>query len=116
MPRVKHLTIYSGQRRWSAAGEVEAAIRGHSAEEETDIPRMECPLLDLRRCPDPGGDENLAVLLGRLQRCEGPEALREAAAPLQGWAGGAGPGRSLRAVDFGGAGSGPRGAGCSQER
>ena len=46
---------------------------------------MECPLLDLRRCPDPGGDENLAVLQGRLQRCDSPEALRAAAAPLKGW-------------------------------
>lgn len=92
VPRIKHLTIYSGQRRWSPAGEVGAAIRGHSAEEERDIPRMECPLLDLRRCPDPGGDENLALLLGRLQRCASPEALREAATPLRGWIGSAGHG------------------------
>ena len=62
-----------------------AAISVRSADAEKDIPRMECPLLDLRRCPDPGGNENLAVLLGRLQRCDSPEALRAAAAPLRGW-------------------------------
>ena len=45
-----------------------------------------CHLLDLRRSPDPGGEKNLAVLLARLQRCEDPEALRGAAAPLQAWA------------------------------
>ena len=85
VPRIKHLTIYSGKRRWTPAGEVGAAISVRSADAEKDIPRMECPLLDLRRCPDPGGNENLAVLLGRLQRCDSPEALRAAAAPLRGW-------------------------------
>ncbi|MDE0105628.1 MAG: hypothetical protein OXN89_24890 [Bryobacterales bacterium] len=45
-----------------------------------------CHLLDLRRLPAPGGEQNLAVLLARLQRCEDPEALRRAAAPLQSWA------------------------------
>ena len=85
VPRIKHLTIYSGKRRWTPAGEVGAAISVRCADAEKDIPRMECPLLDLRRCSDPGGNENLAVLLGRLQRCESPEALRLAAAPLKGW-------------------------------
>ena len=65
-----------GKRPWTAAGEVEQAIRVRSLEEERDIPRMECPLLELRRCADPGGEENLAVLLGRLQRCDSPAALR----------------------------------------
>ncbi len=56
----------------------EAAARGVSSEslrfastslaEERDIPRMECPLRELRRCPDPGREETLAVPLGRLQR------------------------------------------------
>ena len=46
---------------------------------------MECQLLELRRCPDPGGEENLAVLLGRLQRCDSPAALRAAAEPLERW-------------------------------
>ena len=82
---MKHLIIYSGKRPWTAAGEVEQAIRVRSLEEERDIPRMECPLLELRRCPDPGGEENLAVLLGRLQRCDSPAALRAAAEPLERW-------------------------------
>ena len=87
VPRVKHLTIYSGAQRWTAAGEVEAAITDRSTEMELDLPRMECPVLDLRRCPDPGVDGNLAVLLGRLQRCDSPETLRKAAAPLEKWSG-----------------------------
>ena len=85
VPRVKHLIIYSGKRPWTAAGEVEQAIRVRSLQEERDIPRMECPLLELWRCPDPGGEENLAVLLGRLQRCDSPAALRAAAEPLKRW-------------------------------
>ena len=85
VPRVKHLIIYSGKRPWTAAGEVGQAIRVRSLEEERDIPRMECPLLELWRCPDPGGEENLAVLLGRLQRCDSPAALRAAAEPLKKW-------------------------------
>ncbi len=85
VPRVKHLIIYSGKRPWTAVGEVGQAIRARSLKDERDIPRMECPLLELWRCPDPGGEENLAVLLGRLQRCESPEALRAAAAPLRKW-------------------------------
>ena len=89
VPRIKHLTVYSGQRPWSAAGEVGQAIAVRCAEEERDIPRMECPVLDLRRWPDPGGEGNIAVLLGRLQRCESPEALRAAAEPLKQWRGSA---------------------------
>ena len=46
---------------------------------------MACPVLDLRRFPDPGGEGNVAVLLGRLQRCESPEELLAAAQPLQKW-------------------------------
>ena len=87
VPRVKHLTIYSGQRPWSAAGEVGQAITVRCAETERDIPRMQCPVLDLGRWPDPGGDGNIAVLLGRLQRCESPEELLAAAKPLKKWYG-----------------------------
>ena len=87
VPRVKHLTIYSGKRPWTVPREVGAAIEAGCAGAELDIPRMECPVLDLRRCPDPGGDGNLAVLLGRLQRCENPEELRAAAQPLKKWSG-----------------------------
>ncbi len=36
---------------------------------------MEYPVLDLRRYANPGGEQNAAVLLGRMQRCERPEAL-----------------------------------------
>ena len=89
VPRIKHLTIYSGQRPWSAVGEVGAAIAVRCAEAERDIPRMECPVLELRRWPDPGGDSNVAVLLGRLQRCDSPEALLAAAEPLKPWCGSA---------------------------
>lgn len=89
--RVKHLTIYSGKQRWTAAGEVGMAITDRGAEMELDLPRMECPVLDLRSCPDPGGDGNLAVLLGRLQRCDSPETLRKAAVPLQKWSRSEGP-------------------------
>ncbi len=85
VPRVKHLIIYSGKRPWTAVGEVGQAIKVRSLEEERDIPSMECPLLELWRCPDPGGEQNLAVLLGRLQRCDSPEALRAAAEPLKRW-------------------------------
>ena len=85
VPRVKHLIIYSGKRPWTAVGEVGQAIKARSLQEERDIPSMECPLLELRRCPDPGGEQNLAVLLGRLQRCDHPEALRAAAEPLKNW-------------------------------
>ncbi|MDE0108222.1 MAG: Rpn family recombination-promoting nuclease/putative transposase [Bryobacterales bacterium] len=85
VPRVKHLIIYSGKRPWTAAEEVGQAIRSRSLQEERDIPRMECPVLELWRCEDPGGEENLAVLLGRLQRCDSPEALRAAAEPLKRW-------------------------------
>ncbi len=87
VPRIKHLTIYSGKRPWSAAGEVGQAITVRCAEAERDIPRMQCPVLDLRRWPDPGGEGNIAVLLGRLQRCESPEALLAAAEPLKQWHG-----------------------------
>ena len=89
VPRIKHLTIYSGQRPWSAVGEVGAAIAVRCADEERDIPRMECPVLELRRWPDPGGDSNVVVLLGRLQRCDSPEALLAAAEPLKQWSGSA---------------------------
>ncbi len=85
VPRVKHLTIYSGERKWTAVGEVGEAITVSCADAEQDIPRMECPVLDLRRWADPGGDANLAVLLGRMQRCESPEALLEVAEPLRKW-------------------------------
>ena len=46
--------------------EVGQTIAVRCAEAERDIPKMECPVLDLRRCQDPGGEQNLAVLLGRL--------------------------------------------------
>ena len=86
VPRVKHVTIYTGERPWSALDEVGQAIAVGCAEDERDIPRMECPVLDLRRCNDPGGEQNLAVLLGRLQRCESPEALLAAAQSVKEWA------------------------------
>ena len=84
VPPVHHLTLYTGKRAWSIAG-----VDAESGEENEPfwhwLSRV-CRLLDLRRLPDPGGKENLVVLLSRLQRCEDPEALRRAAAPLQSWA------------------------------
>ena len=64
LPPVHHLTLYTGRR-----------VLTHV-----------CQLLNLRRLPDPGGNENLAVLLARMQRCEDPQARRRAAAPLGAWA------------------------------
>ena len=119
VPRVKHLTIYSGQRPWSAAGEVGQAITVRCAEAERDIPRMQCPVLDLRRWPDPGGDGNIAVLLGRLQRCESPEELLAAAEPLKQWYGKREPrrsGRGVRGLDLACAHPGNGSDGCSEER
>ncbi len=84
VPPVHHLTLYTGKRAWPVAG-----IDAESGEEKEPfwhwLSRV-CQLLDLRRLPDPGGNENLAVLLARVQRCDDPEALRQAAAPLQTWA------------------------------
>ncbi len=79
-----HLTLYTGRRAWPVAG-----VDAESGEESEPfwhwLSRV-CQLLDLWRLPDPGGNENLAVLLARVQRCEDPKALRQAAAPLQTWA------------------------------
>ncbi len=47
--------------------------------------RMESPVLDLRRSPEPGGDDNVVVLLMRLQPSENPEALQVASEPLREW-------------------------------
>ena len=84
VPPVHHLTLYTGKRAWPVAG-----VDAESGEEKEPfwhwLSRV-CQLLDLRRLPDPGGNENLAVLLARVQRCDDPEALRQAAAPLQTWA------------------------------
>ena len=51
------------------------------------MPPLACPVLELRRYPDPGGQDNVVLLLMRLQRCEDPESLRAAAEPLRAWAG-----------------------------
>ena len=48
---------------------------------------MRCPVLDLRRWEAAEGEENLAVLLAGLQRCEDPEELGRAAEPLRRWVG-----------------------------
>ncbi|MDE0102254.1 MAG: Rpn family recombination-promoting nuclease/putative transposase [Bryobacterales bacterium] len=84
VPPVLHLTLYTGRRAWSIAG-VDVESEGESEPFWHWLSRV-CRLLVLRRLPDPAGEENLAVLLARLQRCEDPEALRGAAAPLQAWA------------------------------
>jgi len=86
VPRVRHLTLYSGRRQWEAAAEVSEMIEAEEGGLGADAPRMECPTLDFRNSPDPGGEGNMAVLLARLQRCATPEALCEAAEPLGRWA------------------------------
>ena len=50
-----------------------------------EVPRMQCPVLDLRRWEAAEEEENLAVLLAGLQRCEDPDELRRAAEPLRSW-------------------------------
>ena len=84
MPPILHLTLYTGRRAWSIA-----SVDAESTEANEPfwhcVSRL-CQLLDLRRSPDPGGKENLAVLLARLQRCEDPQTLRRTASPLREWA------------------------------
>ena len=77
LPGVLHLTVYSGRQRWTGAGEVAELIAAGSG----SVPRMACPVLELRHWQEPGWEKNLAVLVARLQRCADPEALHEAAAP-----------------------------------
>ena len=54
-PRIQNLTVYSGRAQWSPA-----------EQPEPGMPRMECPVLELRRSPEPGGEDNVVVLLMRL--------------------------------------------------
>ena len=98
VPRVRHLTLYSGRRQWKVAADVSEMIEAEEGGLEADAPRMQCPTLNFRNWPDPGGDGNMAVLLARLQRCTTPEALCEAAEPLGRWA--AEPGRADLASAF----------------
>lgn len=70
LPGVLHLTVYSGRQRWTGAGEVAELIAAGSGH----VPRMASPVLELRRWREAGWDENLAVLVARLQRCADPEA------------------------------------------
>ena len=77
VPPIRNLTVYSGQVPWPPVAEGPGP----------GMPRMACPVLELRRFPDPGGEDNVVVLLMRLQRCEDPESLRAAEEPLRAWAG-----------------------------
>ncbi len=70
LPPILHLTLYTGRR----AGSI-ASVGAESTEANEPfwhcVSRL-CQLLDLRRLPDPGGKENLAVLLARIRkRCAG---------------------------------------------
>ena len=87
MPCVKHLTVYSGRAKWNVAEDVSELVEARAAGLGPEVPRMQCRVLDLRRWKAPEGEENPAVLLARLQRCEDPEALRRAAEPLRRWVG-----------------------------
>ena len=84
VPCIKHLTVYSGRPKWTGAEEFSKLVEAGKGRE---VPRMKCQALDLRRLKGPEGEENLAVLLARLQRCEDPEGLRKAAEPLRRWVG-----------------------------
>ena len=61
LPPILHLTLYTGRRAWSIA-----SVDAESTEANEPfwhcVSRL-CQLLDLRRLPDPGGNENFAVLL-----------------------------------------------------
>ena len=85
LPCVKHLTVYSGRGRWTAAEDFSELVEAAAAGLGPEVPRMKCRVLDLRRWEAPEGEGNLAVLLARLQQCEDPEALRGAAEPLRRW-------------------------------
>lgn len=84
LPGVWHLTVYSGRPRWTTTGEVAELIAAGTG----DVPRMACPVLELRRWKEPGWEGNLAVLLALLQRCMDPEALCRLGAPLLRWVSG----------------------------
>ena len=61
IPRIQNLTVYNGRPPWPPAEQPEPGMQ-----------RMECPVLELRRSPEPGGEDNVVLLLMRLQRCEDP--------------------------------------------
>ena len=85
LPPVGCVVVFSGKFAWSGPLATLQMIATGAAEAPADVPRMECLIIDLRRCPDPGGDENIAVLLVRLQSCDDPDALSAAAEPLRRW-------------------------------
>ena len=65
VPPVRCVVVYGGERPWGVAVDVRDMIVTGGAEAVADILRMHHEVVDLRRCPDPGGDGNLAVLLVR---------------------------------------------------
>ena len=87
VPCVKHLTLVQRAREAERAGGRVEAGRGGDGGAGPEVQRMQCPVLDLRRWEAAEGEENLAMLLARLQRCEDPEALCRAAEPLRSWVG-----------------------------
>ena len=87
VPCVKHLTLYSGRAKWNVPEDVSKLVEAGAGGLGPEVPRMQCPVLDLRRWEAAEGEENLAVLLAGLQRCEDPEELRRAAEPLRSWVG-----------------------------
>ena len=76
VPQIHNSTVYSGQAPWPAA-----------VGPGPGTTRLGCPVLELRRFPDPGGEGNVIVPLMFLQRCEDPESLRAAAEPSREWVG-----------------------------
>ena len=76
VPPIHNLTVYSGRAPWPPPEQGPGP----------GMPPLACPVLELRRYPDPGGEGNVVLLLMRLQRCEDPESLRAAAEPLRAWA------------------------------
>ena len=82
-PRVVGLVVYSGKGAWSAPLDAAEGMGVHEAADRRAVPTFEYRVVDLRRMMLPGGRGNVAVLLQRMQLCDSPEELREAAQPLR---------------------------------
>ena len=82
-PRVAGLVVYSGKGAWSAPLDAAEGMGVSAAADRRAVPTFEYRVVDLRRMMLPGGWGNVAVLPQRMQLCDSPEELREAAQPLQ---------------------------------
>ena len=87
VPQVRCLVVHSGEVAWTGPIGTLDVIATDGGQAPRDVPRMTFVLIDLRRCVDPGGGENTAVLLVRMQACDDPDELSAAAEPLRQWLG-----------------------------